>query len=46
MAAIHISGEEASRDFAWLMAMVRSGTKILIEEGAYSSAVLRLTEPA
>jgi hypothetical protein len=46
MATIHISGLDASRDFAGLMAMVRSGAEIIIEDGAYPPAVLRSAEPA
>jgi hypothetical protein len=45
MATIHISSVEASRDFAGLLAMVRSGAEIIIEDGAYPPAVLRSAEP-
>jgi hypothetical protein len=45
MATIHISGLDASRDFAGLMAMVRSGAEVIIEDGAYPPAVLRSAEP-
>jgi hypothetical protein len=45
MATIHISGVDASRDFAGLMVMVRSGAEIIIEDGAYPPAVLRSAEP-
>jgi len=45
MATIHISGVDASRDFAGLLALVRSGAEIIIEDGAYPPAVLRSAEP-
>jgi antitoxin (DNA-binding transcriptional repressor) of toxin-antitoxin stability system len=37
---IHISEAEAARDFAALMARVRAGAKIVIENGARPVAVL------
>jgi antitoxin (DNA-binding transcriptional repressor) of toxin-antitoxin stability system len=46
MATIHISGVDASRDFAGLLALVRSGAEIIIEDDAYPPAVLRSAEPA
>jgi len=46
MTTIYISGVDASRDFAGLMAMVRSGAEIIIEDGAYPPTVLRSAEPA
>jgi len=46
MATIHISGVDASRDFAGLLEMVRSGAEIIIDDGAYPPAVLRSSEPA
>ena len=45
VATIHISGVDASRDFAGLMAMVRSGAEVIIEDGMYPPAVLRSVEP-
>jgi hypothetical protein len=45
MATIHISGVDASRNFAGLMVMVRSGAEVIIEDGAYPPAVLRSAEP-
>jgi len=42
---IHISEEEAARDFAGLMARVRSGVEIVIESNAYPAAVLRAAGP-
>lgn len=45
MATIYISGLDASRDFAGLMAMVRSGAEVIIEDGAYPPAILRSAEP-
>ena len=38
---MRISCVDASRDFAGLMAMVRSGAEIIIEDGSYPPAVLR-----
>jgi hypothetical protein len=46
VATIHISGLDASRDFARLMAMVRSGVEVILSDGAYPPAVLRSAEPA
>jgi len=39
--AIHISEEEAARDFAGLMARVRAGLEVVIESDARAVAVLR-----
>lgn len=39
--AIHISEEEAARDFAGLMARVRAGIEVVIESDARPVAVLR-----
>ncbi|HEY0794576.1 MAG TPA: hypothetical protein VGD64_02235 [Acidisarcina sp.] len=41
MAAIHISEEDAARDFAALMAHVRAGTEVIIENGKHPIAVMR-----
>ena len=41
MATIHISEAEAARDFAGLMARVRSGAEVVIEDGPLTVAVLR-----
>lgn len=41
MAAIHISAAEAARDFAGLLARVRAGTEVVIEDGAAPAVVLR-----
>jgi len=38
---IHISEEEAARDFAGLMARVRAGAEVVIESGARAVAVVR-----
>jgi hypothetical protein len=46
MATIHISGEEAVRDFAGLMAKVRAGAEIVIDDGTFPPAVLRSAVPA
>jgi antitoxin (DNA-binding transcriptional repressor) of toxin-antitoxin stability system len=40
MAVIHISEAEAARDFAGLLARVRAGAEIVIENGAQPVAVL------
>jgi len=39
--AIHISEEEAARDFAGLIARVRAGLEVVIESDARAVAVLR-----
>jgi len=39
--AIHISEEEAARDFAGLMARVRAGNEVVIESDARAVAILR-----
>jgi len=45
MATIHISEDEAARDFAGLMARVRAGAEIVIENGAYPVAVIHTAAP-
>jgi antitoxin (DNA-binding transcriptional repressor) of toxin-antitoxin stability system len=42
---IHVSEAEAASDFAALMARVRAGAKIIIENGAQPVAVLHSAEP-
>ena len=42
---IHISEAEAASDFASLMARVRAGAKVIIDNGARPVAVLRAAEP-
>jgi antitoxin (DNA-binding transcriptional repressor) of toxin-antitoxin stability system len=42
---IHVSEVEAASDFAALMARVRAGAKIIIENGAQPVAVLHAAEP-
>jgi len=42
---IHISEEEAARDFASLLARVRAGVEIVIESATHPAAVLRAAEP-
>jgi len=42
---IHISEAEAVSDFAALMARVRAGAKVIIENGARPVAVLHAAEP-
>jgi antitoxin (DNA-binding transcriptional repressor) of toxin-antitoxin stability system len=42
---IHISEAEAASDFAALMARVRAGAKVIIEDGASPVAVLLAAEP-
>jgi len=42
---IHISEAEATSDFAALMARVRAGAKVIIEDGARPVAVLHAAEP-
>jgi hypothetical protein len=45
MATIHISEADAVRDFPGLLAHVRLGTEIVIENGAYPPTVLRMAAP-
>ena len=45
MATIHISEAEAARDFAGLMARVRAGAEVVIEDGPLAVAVLRAPAP-
>lgn len=45
MATIHISADEAARDFAGLLARVRAGAEIVIEDGTRPVAVLHAPEP-
>ena len=40
MATIHISAAEAARDFAGLLARVRAGAEVVIEDGPLAVAVL------
>ena len=42
---IHISEEEAARDFAGLMARVRAGAEVVIESDSHPTAVLRSAAP-
>jgi antitoxin (DNA-binding transcriptional repressor) of toxin-antitoxin stability system len=42
---IHISEAEAASDFAALMARVRAGAKVIIENGARPVAILHAAEP-
>ena len=42
---IHISEAEAASDFAALMALVRAGAEVIIENGARPVAVLHAAEP-
>jgi antitoxin (DNA-binding transcriptional repressor) of toxin-antitoxin stability system len=42
---IHISEAEAASDFAALMARVRAGANVIIENGARPVAVLHAAEP-
>ncbi|HEV2646790.1 MAG TPA: hypothetical protein VGU46_10535 [Acidobacteriaceae bacterium] len=45
MAVIHISEAEAARDFAGLMARVRAGAEVVIEDGSLAVAVLHAAAP-
>lgn len=45
MATIHISADDAARDFAGLLARVRAGAEIVIESDAAPVAVLRTLAP-
>jgi hypothetical protein len=42
MAVIHISEAEAARDFAGLLARVRAGAEVVIDNDAYPPVVLRV----
>jgi antitoxin (DNA-binding transcriptional repressor) of toxin-antitoxin stability system len=44
MDTIHISEDEAARDFAGLMARVRAGAEILIENAGSPPVVVRVAE--
>jgi antitoxin (DNA-binding transcriptional repressor) of toxin-antitoxin stability system len=46
MATIHISGADAARDFAGLIAKVRAGAEIVIDDGFFPPAILRAAAPA
>jgi antitoxin (DNA-binding transcriptional repressor) of toxin-antitoxin stability system len=45
MATIHISATEAARDFAALLARVRAGAEVVIEDGPLTVAVLHAPTP-
>ncbi len=45
MAVIHISEAEATRDFAALLARVRAGAEVVIENGTLPVAVLHAPSP-
>jgi antitoxin (DNA-binding transcriptional repressor) of toxin-antitoxin stability system len=45
MAVIHISESEAVRDFAGLLARVRAGAEVVIEDGALPVAVVHTPAP-
>jgi antitoxin (DNA-binding transcriptional repressor) of toxin-antitoxin stability system len=44
METIHISEDEAARDFAGLMARVRAGAEVVIENAPSPAVVLRVAE--
>jgi len=46
MAKIHVSEAEAARDFAALMARVRAGAEVVIEDGTLPVAVIHAPVPA
>jgi antitoxin (DNA-binding transcriptional repressor) of toxin-antitoxin stability system len=46
MATIRISATDAARDFAGLIAQVRAGAEVVIEDGSYPPAILRSVVPA
>lgn len=45
MAVLHISEAEAVRDFAGLLAHVRAGAEVVIEQGADPVAVVHMPTP-
>ena len=46
MATIHILAAEAARDFAALLARVRAGEEIVINDGPFTVAILHAPNPA
>ena len=42
---IHVSEEEAARDFAGLLALVRAGAEVVIERNKEATAVLHAAAP-
>jgi antitoxin (DNA-binding transcriptional repressor) of toxin-antitoxin stability system len=46
MATIHISEADAARDLPGLLAKVREGAEVVIDDGNFPPAVLRSTVPA
>jgi hypothetical protein len=46
MATIHSSQAEAARDLAGLIAKVRAGAEVVIEDGGFPPAILRSQAPA
>jgi len=46
MARIHVSEDEAARDFATLLARVRAGAEVVIENGTLPVAVMHMPVPA
>jgi antitoxin (DNA-binding transcriptional repressor) of toxin-antitoxin stability system len=46
MATIRISAADAARDFAGLLAKVRAGAEVIIDDCGYPSAILRSEFPA
>ncbi len=45
MATIHISAAEGARDFTALLAQVRAGAEVIIEDGSITVAVLHTPAP-
>jgi antitoxin (DNA-binding transcriptional repressor) of toxin-antitoxin stability system len=45
MATIRISATDAARDFAGLIAKVRAGAEVLIEDGSYPLTLLHAAPP-
>ena len=45
MATIHISVAEAARDFTALLAHVRAGAEVIVEDGSLTVAVLHTPAP-
>ena len=46
MGTIRISEADAARDLAGLMARVRAGAEVVIEDGSYAVAVIHTASPA
>jgi hypothetical protein len=46
MVKVHMTGAEAARDFHAVLARMREGAEVVIEEGCRPAAVVRMPAPA